>query len=97
MTRDETIALWRECEAACKAALAEGKSKEEAHEAAKAIWNAWAGRDARSAMHLGGIRPVYRREEREVRGFCSRRNRELRSSDTGVDAGGDGQFQRPCL
>jgi hypothetical protein len=50
MTRDETIALFLECEAkraeARKAALDQGKSeneaKEIAHEAAKAHWNAWA-------------------------------------------------------
>ena len=50
MTRDETVALFLECEAkraeARTAALAEGKSEDEAdelaHEAAKAHWNAWA-------------------------------------------------------
>ena len=44
MTRDETVAFWQQCESARAAALAEGKSEEEAHEAAKSIWNAWAGR-----------------------------------------------------
>ena len=50
MTRDETIALFLECEAkrgeARAAALAGGKSEDHArniaHEAAKAHWNAWA-------------------------------------------------------
>jgi hypothetical protein len=50
MTRDETVALFLECEGkraeACAAALAEGKSKYDArniaHDAAKAHWNAWA-------------------------------------------------------
>ncbi len=50
MTRDETIALFLECEAkrseARAAALAEGKDEADArkvaHEAAKAHWNAWA-------------------------------------------------------
>ena len=50
MTRDETIALFLECEAkraeARAAALAERKSEDDAseiaHEAAKAHWNAWA-------------------------------------------------------
>ena len=50
MTRDETVALFLECEAkrgeARAAALAQGKSENEArniaHEAAKAHWNAWA-------------------------------------------------------
>ncbi len=50
MTRDETIALFLECEArraeARAAALAEGKDEDganaTAHEAAKAHWNAWA-------------------------------------------------------
>ncbi len=50
MTRDETVALFLECEAkrgeARAAALAEGKSEagaeDTAHEAAKAHWNAWA-------------------------------------------------------
>ena len=50
MTRDETIALFTECESkrteAKTAALAAGKSDEEAesiaHEAAKAHWNNWA-------------------------------------------------------
>jgi hypothetical protein len=44
MTRDETIAFWQQCESARAAALAEGKSDEEAHEAARSIWNAWAER-----------------------------------------------------
>ncbi len=50
MTRDETVALFLECEArraeARAAALAESKSEDAddiAHEAAKAHWNAWAG------------------------------------------------------
>ena len=49
MTRDETVALFLECEAkraeARTAALAEGKSETRtniAHEAAKRHWNAWA-------------------------------------------------------
>jgi hypothetical protein len=42
MTRDETIALWQECEDARAAALAEGRSDDEANEEAKAIWNEWA-------------------------------------------------------
>ncbi|MGA7323989.1 MAG: pentapeptide repeat-containing protein [Rhodomicrobium sp.] len=42
MTRDETIALWQKCEQAETAALANGKSHEDAHEAAKAVWNSWA-------------------------------------------------------
>jgi hypothetical protein len=56
MTRDETIAFWRQCESARAAALAEGKSKEEAHEAAKSIWNAWAGRmlEARCTLETSG-------------------------------------------
>ena len=64
MTRDETVALFLECEAkrrdACAAALAEGKSEGKAddiaHEAAKAHWNAWAGPllAERKAMEAGG-------------------------------------------
>jgi hypothetical protein len=50
MTRDETVALFLKCEAkrteSRTAALAEGKSEDEAdniaHEAAKVQWNAWA-------------------------------------------------------
>ena len=42
MTRDETIALFLECEAKRAESLAAGKSEDEAHEAAKAHWNAWA-------------------------------------------------------
>ncbi len=42
MTRDETIALFERCEQARADALAAGKSRQEAHEAAKAIWNGWA-------------------------------------------------------
>lgn len=44
MTRDETIALWQRCEDERAGALADGKSEDEAHEAAKSIWNVWAGR-----------------------------------------------------
>ena len=56
MTRDETVALFLECEAkraeARTAALAEGKSRrgrDIAHEAAKAHWNAWADACSQSA------------------------------------------------
>ena len=42
MTRDETVALFLECEAKRAAALAAGEPDDKAHEAAKAIWNAWA-------------------------------------------------------
>ena len=72
MTRDETIALFLECEAkraeALTAALAEGKEEREvdelAHEAAKAHWNAWAKCHAREAE---GTRKVRRRRVREKR------------------------------
>ncbi len=42
MTRGETIQRFLECEAKRTEALAAGKSEEEAHNAAKAHWNAWA-------------------------------------------------------
>ena len=42
MTRDETVALFLECEAKRAEALAAGKSKYEAHEKAEEHWNAWA-------------------------------------------------------
>src|SRR5262249_38738364 len=42
MNRDETIALWQRCEDARETAAGEGRSREEAHKAAKAVWNAWA-------------------------------------------------------
>jgi hypothetical protein len=42
MDRDETIALFLECEAERAEARAAGKSEDDAHEAAKAHWNAWA-------------------------------------------------------
>jgi hypothetical protein len=42
MTRDETIALFLECEAKRVEALAGGKSEDEAHLAAMRHWNAWA-------------------------------------------------------
>ena len=42
MNRDETVALFEACEAKRAAALGAGKSQDEAHEAAKAHWNAWA-------------------------------------------------------
>jgi hypothetical protein len=56
MTRDETIALWQRCEDVRAAALAEGKSEDEAHEAAKAVWNAWANGmlEARRALEASG-------------------------------------------
>ncbi len=64
MTRDETVALFLECEArraeARAAALAEGKDERDAentgHEAAKAHWNAWADRllAERKAMEANG-------------------------------------------
>ena len=42
MNQDETIAHFNTCEAARKQALDDGKSEDEAHEAAKAVWNTWA-------------------------------------------------------
>jgi uncharacterized protein YjbI with pentapeptide repeats len=56
MTRDETVALWQQCASARDAALAEGKSPKEAHEAAKWIWNAWARPmlEARHALEASG-------------------------------------------
>ena len=40
--QENSIARFRECEAARKAALDAGHNKDAAHDAAKAIWNAWA-------------------------------------------------------
>jgi Pentapeptide repeats (9 copies) len=56
MTRDETIALFLECEEKRKEALDAGKSKQEAHEAAKAHWNSWAEKmlAERKALEEGG-------------------------------------------
>jgi hypothetical protein len=42
MTRDETILLWRRCEEARAQAAGAGASIDEAHRAAKAVWNDWA-------------------------------------------------------
>jgi len=42
MTRDETIALFQKCEQARANALEDSKSRDEAHKAARVIWNAWA-------------------------------------------------------
>ena len=56
MTRDETVALFLECEARRDAARAAGKPKYEAHLAAKAHWNAWVDRlrAERKAMKADG-------------------------------------------
>ena len=64
MTRDETVALFLECEAkraeARAAALAKGKDEHDAentaHQAAKAHWNGWAQTmlDERKAMEADG-------------------------------------------
>jgi hypothetical protein len=56
MTRDETIALFLECEAKRAEALNAAKSEEEAHEAARTHWNAWAERmlaERRELISLG--------------------------------------------
>ena len=42
MTREETIALWERSENVRSTKLKEGKSQDDAHEAAKSIWNSWA-------------------------------------------------------
>jgi len=42
MTRDETLQLFLECEAKRRQARAAGKDVDEAHDEAKAHWNAWA-------------------------------------------------------
>jgi hypothetical protein len=67
MTRDETIALWERCENARAAALAEGKSEDEAHEAAKSIWNGWANAmlEARRALEASGAFRVKRYDKYE--------------------------------
>jgi uncharacterized protein YjbI with pentapeptide repeats len=44
MTRDETVQLWQACEDARAAASAAGQADDQAHEAAKAVWNKWAER-----------------------------------------------------
>ena len=56
MTRDETVAFWQRCEGARNASAAEGKSEDEAHEAARSIWNAWAARmlEARRTLEASG-------------------------------------------
>jgi hypothetical protein len=41
VTRDETVLLFEACEAKRAAARAEGLGEDEAHERAKAHWNAW--------------------------------------------------------
>ncbi|HET6236306.1 MAG TPA: hypothetical protein VFE41_15305 [Acetobacteraceae bacterium] len=46
MTREETVELWRRCDEARATDLAKGRSGEQAHEAAKQVWNTW-------AEHLG--------------------------------------------
>jgi hypothetical protein len=55
MTRDETIALWSECEATAAAALSQGKSLGAAHNAARRVWNDWAERLLRERVEKGGI------------------------------------------
>jgi hypothetical protein len=52
MTRDETIALFKACEAKRAEALAAGKTDDEAHEAAKAHWNGWANCLIAERKHL---------------------------------------------
>ena len=42
MTREETIALWKRCEDERARVIGEGAPLEEAHDAAKMVWNAWA-------------------------------------------------------
>ena len=54
MTREETIALWQKSEDAKKAAVADGKTSEAAHEAAKTIWNGWAQELLRKRKTLEG-------------------------------------------
>ena len=85
MTRDETVALFLECEAkrrdACAAALAEGKSEGKAddiaHEAAKAHWNAWAGPllAERKAMEAGGRWAA----EKDISGTLEPKNAETQA------------------
>jgi hypothetical protein len=54
MNRDQTIALWLECEAAGRAALIQGKSPGAAHDAARRVWNSWAERLLKERMESGG-------------------------------------------
>lgn len=42
MNQEQTLELWGRCEKARTAARADGKSEDEAHAAATAVWNAWA-------------------------------------------------------
>jgi uncharacterized protein YjbI with pentapeptide repeats len=42
MNQSETLTLWQECEDARRDALAQGKSRSEAHAVASAVWTVWA-------------------------------------------------------
>lgn len=77
MNQRETIALFEQCEAARRSALERGDDEDKAHEAAKAVWNAWAEkllaeRGAEKARQLGNWLTPLRRSYRtpEQRNTC---------------------------
>jgi hypothetical protein len=76
MNQEQTIALWERCEDARAAALAAGKTEDEAHEIATAIWNGWASEMlARKAdMKKAGTWAV----ERDVLGNLEAKNEDTR-------------------
>ena len=71
MTRDKTIALFERCEKARLTASADGKSKGEGQEAARAIWNSWAAaklaeRDKLAEAREWQVVPERRRSDGQV-------------------------------
>ena len=98
MTRDETIAFWQQCEVARGAALAEGKSEEQAHEAAKCDLECLGGtRCLKRAGHWRHPASLSHEEVRWIRGFCSARNLRSKRRDVGWMQARERNFSRLCF
>jgi hypothetical protein len=77
MNQEETVALFRECEEARNRAREAKKTEDEAHEVAKAMWNAWA--DGMLAEKKALIEAGMWAVEKKPRKFKSGKNNETQN------------------
>jgi hypothetical protein len=81
MTRDETLELFNKCNAACAETMATGASVDKAHEAAKAVWNAWAASQlaARRKIEVDGKWELLERRLETRRQWFQRHNQAMQA------------------
>jgi hypothetical protein len=71
MTPKETAHFWRQCEEARTSKLEQGKSSDEAHEAAKSMWNQWASSMLARRRELENSSDVIMEQRRAYAGYIA--------------------------